>query len=163
MDNNITDLKTFIKEKLDTLDKSKSKYKNYINTTDVIFKPENNLVIFKKNDEIIYSGKFSLFGLFDINTKVWIWSWCIPDYLFEETIETRKILTYGLMLEPPTNSSIHYYIKSHLVNSRLFFENEIFLDIHLGLSLYLSKAKFIYSKVKHEINDKKIIVYYLVY
>ena len=67
------------------------------------------------------------------------------------------------MLEPSSNSLIHYYIKSHLVNSRLFFENDIFLDIHLGLSLYISKkAKFIYPNIK-EIGGNKIIVYYLVY
>jgi hypothetical protein len=160
MDNN--DIQ-FVKKNLDILDKSKLTYYNYINSTDVILKHDNdNSIIFKKNNEIIYSGKFSLFGLFDINTKIWIWSWCVPHFTFNETISTRKILEYGLTLEPKTNSSIQHYIKSHLVNSRLFFENEIFLDIHLGLSLYLSKAKFIYSQIKNNINDK-IIIYYLVY
>jgi len=158
MDNNINDIKTFIKKRLDILDKSKLIYKNYINTTDFITKKDNDIITFNKNNEIIYSGNFSLFGLFDINTQVWIWAWAIPDNVVNHTIETKKMLEYGLTLEPSTNSSIQYYIKSHLVNSRLFFENEIFLDIHLALSLYLSKAKFIYTTIKN-----KKIYYYLVY
>ena len=158
MDNNI---ENFIKTRLDILDKSKLIYKKYINTTDYIRDKDKGILIFKKNDEIIYSGKFSLFGIFDINTKVWIWSWATPNYIINDTIESKKILEYGLTLEPPTNSDIQYYIKSHLVNSRLFFENEIFLDIHLALSLYLSKAKFIYSESIKD--NKKMIYYYLIY
>jgi len=156
MNNNI---ENFIKTRLDILDKSKLIYKKYINTTDYI--KDKAIIIFKKNNEIIYSGKFSLFGLFDINTKVWIWSWATSNHIIDENIESKKILEYGLTLEPITNSEIQYYIKSHLVNSRLFFENEIFLDIHLALSLYLSKAKFIYSEPVTD--NKKLINYYLIY
>ena len=160
MNNNKNDIVTFIKKRLDILDKSKLIYKNYINTTDLSLDIDNNIIKFKKNNEIIYSGKFSLFGIFDINSQVWIWSWAMPNNIINHTIETKKILEYGLTLESSTNSSIHHYIKSHLVNSRLFFENEIFLDIHLALSLYLSKAKFIYSS---DFDKKNIIYYYLVY
>jgi hypothetical protein len=164
MDNE-NDSKSFIKEKLDVLDNSKSKYKNLINIKDVEFEVDNDFtkIIFKKNNENLYSGKCSLLGVFDVNAKLWIWSWCLPTFSYDETSEARKILNYGLMLEPNTNSLMHYYIKSHLVNSRLYFENDIFLDIHLGLSIYLSKAKFIYPKVKGVINGKELIVYYLVY
>ena len=161
---NFDDSKAFIKEKLDILDKSKSKYKNYIITKDVEFEvgSDDTKIIFKKNGEKIYSGKCSLLGVLDSNSRLWLWSWCLPSFSYDETSEARKILNYGLMLEPSTNSLIHYYMKSHLVNSRLFFENEIFLDIHLGLSMYISKAKFIYPKIK-EVNGIKLIVYYLVY
>jgi hypothetical protein len=163
MDNNY-DSKAFIKDKLDILDKSKSKFKNYISTKDVEFEigSDDTKIIFKKNGEKIYSGKCSLLGVFDSNTKIWLWSWCLPSFSSDETIEARRILNYGLMLEPLSNSLMHYYIKSHLINSRLFFENEIFLDIHLGLSMYISKAKFIYPRIK-DANGKKLVVYYLVY
>ena len=64
----------------------------------------------------------SLLGVLDSNSRLWLWSWCLPSFSYDETSEARKILNYGLMLEPSTNSLIHYYMKSHLVNSRLFFE-----------------------------------------
>ena len=162
-DNN--DIKSFIKDKLDILDKSKSKYKEYINIKDIklITDSEDKKIIFKKNGEEVYTGKFSYLGLFDLKSRLWIWAWCYPAISYNNTLESRQILNYGLMLEPSTNSLIHYYIKSHLINSRLFFENDIFLDIHLGLSLYiLKKSKFIYQK-HINIGDSEIILYLIVY
>lgn len=165
MDNNDDNSKSFIKDKLDLLDNSNSKYKNLINNKDVDFEVSDDTtkIIFKKNGETIYSGRCSLLGVFDTNSKLWLWAWCVPTFSYDETSESRKILNYGLMLEPNTNSMIHYYIKPHLVNSRLYFDANIFLDIHLGLSIYISKAKFIYPRVKGVINGKELIVYYLVY
>ena len=158
MDNNLNDLKKFIKEKLDILDKSKLKYKNYLDNNNIHFDFNKNQFIIKKNEEIIYSKFLSKLGIFDTTTKVWIWSWCIPTNSSINTKNARRILDYGLMLEPLTNTHMHYYIKSHLVNSRIYFENDILLDIHLGLSIYISKAHFIYN-----ININNIIHYYLVY
>jgi len=160
MDYNTNDLKTFIKDKLDILDKSNSKYKNYINTLeyDIITKEDTKLFIIKKNEEVIYSGKLYILGFFDTNTRIWIWSWSSPTLSTSEIEYSKKVLDYGLMLEPTTNSNIHYYMKPHLVNSRLFFENSICLDIHLGLILYISKGKFIKSKV-----IDKIVIYYLIF
>lgn len=163
MDNN--NINFFIKDKLDILDKSKSKYKDFINIKEVIFKKEgeDKKIIFKKNGEEVYTGKFSYLGLFDFKSRLWLWAWCYPELNFTDTIESRQILNYGLQLEPSTNSLVHNYIKSHLINSRLFFENEIFLDIHLGLSLYiLKKSKFIYQK-NVDIGDNQLIFYMVVY
>ena len=161
MDNN--NINFFIKDKLDILDKSKSKYKDFLNIKDVIIKTEDKKIIFKKNNEELYTGKFSYLGIFDLKSKVWLWAWCYPEFNFNDTIESRQILNYGLQLEPSTNSLVHTYIKSHLINSRLFFENEIFLDIHLGLSLYiLKKSKFIYQK-NVDIGDNQLIFYMVVY
>lgn len=152
------DLKNFIKEKLDILDKSKIKYKYYIENTNIFLDFDKNQFIVKINGEIIYSTFFSKLGIFDPSTKVWIWSWCMVSNTLDNTKNARKILDYGLMLEPLTNTNMHFYIKSHLVNSRIYFENDILLDIHLGLSLYISKAHFIYTMEKNN-----IIHYFLVY
>ena len=161
MDNN--NINFFIKDKLDILDKSKSKYKNFLNIKDVIIKKEDKKIIFKKNDEELYTGKFSYLGLFNLKSRIWLWAWCYPELNFNDTADSRQILNYGLQLEPSTNSLVHNYIKSHLINSRLFFENEIFLDIHLGLSLYiLKKSKFIYQKTI-DIGDSQLILYMVVY
>ena len=163
MEDNI-DLKTFIKDRLDYLDKSNSKYENLINNSNIEFNPSNSEVFIKFKGDVEYKAKASLLGAFDGNTNLWLWAWAIPSFNFDEIKDSKEILEYGLMLEPNTNSKIHYYIKPHLVNSRLYFENKTFLDIHLSLSLYISKkAKFIYPRIKEKINGKEIIVYYLVY
>jgi len=159
-------IKSFIKNILDELDISNSEYKNLIDIKDVEMKYENNMftINFKENDNIVDSKKASLLGVFDTNSKLWLWSWAVPSFSYDETFDSQKILQYGLHLEPRTNSDIHYYIKPHLINSRLYFENNIFLDIQLALSLYISKkVKFIYPRIKEEINGKKLIVYYLIY
>jgi hypothetical protein len=165
MEDNI-DLKSFIKDRLDLLDKTNAKYEHLINNNNVEFivGDDNNYIKFKDNHKVEYEGKVSLLGAFDNNSKLWLWAWAIPSFNYNEIRDSKNILEYGLMLEPNTNSKIHYYIKPHLVNSRLLFENEIFLDIHLALSLYISKkAKFIYPRLKEKINGKDLIVYYLVY
>jgi len=162
MDNNIDNLdnlKKFIKEKLDILDKSKLKYAEYINSKHCNLDLIKNLFIIKKNEEIVFSKNLTYLGIFNTSSKVWIWSWCVPSIPNNSSKDARRILDYGLELEPSTNTNIHYYIKSHLVNSRLFFENDILLDIHLGLSIYISKALFIYSLPVENNN----IEYYMVF
>lgn len=159
MDNN--NINFFIKDKLDILDKSKSKYKDFISIKDI--EKEDKKIIFKKNGEEIYTGKFSYLGIFDLKSRIWLWAWCYPGLNFNDTAESREILKYGLMLEPSTNSLVHTYIKSHLINSRLYFENEIFLDIQLGLCLYiLKKSKFIYQKTV-DFGDSQVIFYMVIY
>lgn len=163
-DNN--DLKKFIKDRLDLLDYSNYKYNDLITTKDIKFDEVNgsDYISFLENGKVKYKGKANLLGLFDSNSKVWIWPWALPSFSMEETKDSREILNYGLTLEPSTNSRIHYYIKPHLVNSRLRFDNDIFIDIQLSLSLYINKkALFVYPRIREKINGKNIIVYYLVY
>ena len=166
MDNTLENLKKlnhikiFLKGQLDNLDKSKSKYEVLNNKNIYVhLNHEEESIVFKKNEEIIYLNKYSTLGIFHKSTKVWLWSWAMSDIQFNETKEARKILDYGLKLEPHLNDTqLHYYIKAHLVNSRIFFENDILFDIHLGLALYISKAQFIYY-----IENDDIIYYYLVF
>lgn len=158
MDNNSDNLKKFIKEKLDILDKSKLKYTDYINSKHVYLDDIQNQFIIKEKGEIVFSKRLTYLGIFNIISKVWIWSWCIPTIKCDFSKDARRILDYGLQLEPSTNTNIHYYIKPHLVNSRVFFENDILLDIHLGLSIYISKALFIYS-----LPDGNNVCYYLIF
>ena len=169
MDNTLENLKKinyikiFLKRQLDNLDKSKSNYEELYNkNTDIDINYEDESIVFKKNKKILYSNRYSTLGIFHKSTKVWLWSWAMSDIQFDETKEARKILDYGLKLEPNlnhfNNTQLHYYIKAHLINSRIFFENDILFDIHLGLALYISKAEFIYN-----IENDDIIYYYLVF
>ena len=165
MDDENNDIKDFIKVRLDNLDKSNKKYENFVNNDNIKidYKDSQIYITFFENEKVMYEGKTTVLGTMDVDSKVWLWSWVTPNFTIEETKYAREILNYGLNLEPNSNSTIHFYIKSHFVNSRIYFHSDVTLDIHLGLSLYITKrGKFIYPRHKN-ISGRKVIVYYLVY
>jgi len=165
MDDESNDIKYFIKSRLDNYDKSNKKYYNLINNDDIKIDYQDGHIYIKffENEKTVYEGRTTILGTMDLESKVWLWSWVTPNFTIEETKDARDILNYGLALEPNSNSTIHFYIKSHFVNSRIYFNADITLDIHLALSLYITKkGKFIYPRFKN-ISGKKVIVYYLVY
>jgi len=166
MSNDIN-IKEFIKNRLDNLDNSNKKYNDLINNKDFkIEKKEDNywyIKFFDSEKKILYENKCSILGSFDLNTNIWLWAWVTPNFTIEETKDSRELLNYGLTLEPNSNSNIHFYIKSHFVNSRLYFDSDITLDIHLALSFYITKtSKFIFPR-SNIINNVNVISYYLVY
>lgn len=164
-DNN--DIKDFIRTRLDNFDKINEKYFNLIGNKNVKIESNEGIIsitFLDNENNKIYSNRATVLGIFDTETRTWLWSWVTPNFTSEETKDARSILKYSLGLEPNSNSTIHFYIKSHLVNSRIYFDTKTTLDIHLALCLYISKKrKFIYPRIKIDNNGKKVIVYYLVY
>lgn len=139
---NVYDL---IKNSLKYFDNQTEKYKEII--FDTI--PKFNEIDFKisitdNKDNILLSKHFEILGTFDQQTKVWVWAWMLP-YLHLETISlSKKLLDYGLKLEPESNNIDHFYIKSQLINSRFLIENNIELDIHLAVVSYLLKDNHLF-------------------
>ena len=154
-------IKEFIKERLNYLDESNEKYKHLIKikSENVKQNDKTRIMTFKDKDIEIYKGKVTTLGSFDLNTKIWLWAWVTPYFTSEQTKHSRDILEYGLNLEPDTNSFIHFYLKSHFVTSRIYFDTDISLEIHLALALYIAKTKFIYPKYDKSLN---LIQYFLV-
>jgi len=151
----------FIKQRLNYLDESNNKFKHLIKIS-----PENvnqyndtQTIIFKEKDIEIYEGKSTTLGTFDLNTKIWLWAWVSPYFTSKETKHSKDILEYGLKLEPDSNSIIHFYLKNHLVSSRLYFDTDIALDVHLAISLYITKTKFIYLKYDKSLN---LVQYFMI-
>jgi hypothetical protein len=164
MENN--NISEFIFEKLNNYDKINDQYSNLIKSKDYELKDDMTMIFYDDKGKELYKGKASNLGVFDGYTQIWTWSWSTPNFSSLETQGARDILNYALDLEPQSNSNIHFYLKSHLINSRLYFENTMGLEIHLALCLYINKkAKFIFQKSKQNIQNKgeKIIVYYLIY
>jgi hypothetical protein len=155
------DITEFIKQRLNYLDESNNKFKHLIKIS-----PENvnqyndtQTIIFKEKDIEIYEGKSTTLGTFDLNTKIWLWAWVSPYFTSKETKHSKDILEYGLKLEPDSNSIIHFYLKNHLVSSRLYFDTDIALDVHLAISLYITKTKFIYPKYDKSLN---LVQYFMI-
>ncbi len=148
-------------------DLQSEKYKKYLNTDNITVDRNTNKIVFTDIDDIEY--KYEILGIFDNTSRIWMWAWMVPDYMFNETEIVRKLLNYGLKITPSIVSRVtddRLYLKTQLVNSRFLLDDNFQLDLHLALSSYLAKDnfKFIYSKKKYLSKDKKIYItiYYLI-
>lgn len=167
-------LDEIIKNSFQSYDTMLKKYKKYIDTQDIKTNRDTQKIIFNNEDEFNYE----LAGMFDSDTQIWMWAWMIPEFLYKETILVRKLLNYGLKIEPMKdmmltgnnkrgNTDQMLYLKTQLVNSRFLLDNKFQLDLHLSIATYLVKEniKFIYprEKIIDEKSKKSITVYYFIY
>ena len=144
------------------------KYKNIINTDNIKLDRETNIIVFPDIDN--KEWKYEVLGIFDNTTNIWIWAWMVPDFLSNETIIVKKLLSYGLKINTTYNEiNLRFdklYLKTQLVNSRFLLQDEFQLELHLAISSYLAKDnfKFIYQKKKYLSSDKKkyITIYYII-
>ena len=161
------DLSSLIDKAIDYYDIKSLQYKKYIDSDNITLNREDNTIIFPDVDEIKYT--YEVLGFFDNTTNIWMWAWMSPQFTNNETNIVKKLLNYGLKINPTLSEKItpdRLYLKTQLVNSRFLLEDEFQLELHLAISSYLAKDnfKFIYYKKKYLSNNKKnyIIVYYLI-
>jgi hypothetical protein len=148
-------------------DSQTHKYNKYLETDNITVDRNTNKIIFTDIDTIEY--KYEILGVFDNMTRIWLWAWMSPEFMFNETDIVRKLLNYGLKINRTIVNRVtddRLYLKTQLVNSRFLLEDNFQLDIHLALSSYLAKDnfKFIYNKKLYLTKDKKkyITIYYLI-
>lgn len=158
---------SLIKKALEYYDNQNSINHKYLFNSYILNKEENKVVIIDEinNNNIKLEANYEILGLFDYQTKVWIWAWLLPYLKLDNMIIAKKLLDYGLKLEPSSNNNDHYYIKSQLINSRILIENNIELDIHLAVISYLVKDlySFIYPKKIYYNKEKtKYMIYYYI-
>uniref|UniRef100_A0A6C0HW91 Uncharacterized protein n=1 Tax=viral metagenome TaxID=1070528 RepID=A0A6C0HW91_9ZZZZ len=161
------DLSTLINNALIYYDKQNIEYDEYIKSNNITVERETNKIIFNDNSKEL---KYEFLGIFDNTTNIWIWAWLVPEFMFNETNISRKLLNYGLKISPtPINKldNEQLYLKTQMVNSRFLLYDQFQLDLHLAISSYLAKDsfKFIYSKRKYLNKEKSkyITVYYLIF
>ena len=165
-------LDEIIKNSLKSYDLMTTKYKKYINSKELKFNRDNQKVSFEDGNEFSYE----IAGMFDSNTQIWMWAWMIPEFLYRETNLVRKLLNYGLKIEPMKNINFEknrgnvdqmLYLKTQLVNSRFLLDDNFQLELHLSIATYLVKnnIKFIYPRKKmiDEKTNNFITVYYFMY
>ena len=161
----IESLNQFIKRALEYYDNQKLKYYDFIKNQDVTFNINENKINFHFDDDSI-SKEFQILGYFDNQNNIWLWGWLLNDLSFNTTKTCRFLLEYGLKLEPSSNTSEHFFIKSLLVNSRIQVDEDSQLDINLAIYSYLAKDKisFIYPRKRYvdDSNSKYVTFYYLI-
>ena len=156
-------LKELVKKALHNYDIKNEQFKKIINNKEYIFKKENATLEFNNLNK---KFKFNILGIFDYSKKIWIWSWLVPSYSYNHILYTKKLLDYGIKLNPDKEDIDFLWIKTQLVNSRFLLDDSLQLDIHLAIISYLLKDNFdfIYPVTKQmtkNINDKLLIYYIL--
>ena len=162
-------ISNLIKKSLEFYDNQNAINHKYLFNSQLLNRTSENkiLIVDELNFENIkLEASYEILGIFDNQTKIWIWSWLLPNISLSEIIISKKLLDYGLKLESQSNTPDHYYIKSQLTNSRILIENNIELDIHLAIISYLVKDQysFIYPKKIYydEEKTKYLICYYII-
>jgi hypothetical protein len=155
-------LKQLVKKALLNYDIKNEKHEDIINTKEYIFNTENATLTFNKLNK---KFKFNILGIFDYSKKIWIWSWLVPSYSYNHILYTKKLLDYGIKINPEKIDIEFLWIKTQLVNSRFLLDDSLQLDIHLAVISYLMKDNFdfIYPVTKQMTKNKddKLIIYYI--
>jgi hypothetical protein len=138
---NLTPDIVMIKEALDYYDSNQYKLED-LNRKIKYIKFIESEKDFEHNEIILYDieankldkAKYEYIGTFDSSTSIWSWAWSIPTMRKKNTTILRKILNYGIELEPTNN-----FLKTELITSRFRVTNKIQLDIYSAIVSYLSK------------------------
>jgi len=161
------DLSSLINNALVYYDKNNIEYDRYIKSDNITIKRETKNIIF---NDINNEFNYEFLGIFDNTTNIWIWSWLVPEFMYNETTIARQLLNYGLKISSTPSNKLdneQLYLKTQMVNSRFLLYDDFQLDLHLAISSYLAKEtfKFIYSKKKYLNKEKTkyITVYYLIF
>jgi len=119
----------------------------------------NQIILYDDEFNKLIKSKYEYIGSYDSNTMIWSWAWAIPTMKKKNTTILRKILNYGVELEPTNN-----FLKTELITSRFRVTNKIQLDIYSAIVSYLSKKPqiikvklFVNIKVREDIDDNKSI------
>lgn len=100
----------------------------------------NKIKLLDKDNEELLTSKYEVVGVYSNEYKMWSWAWSVPKFKKNNTYISRKILYYGLDLDPESS------LKSELITSRFLISNPIQIELHLAIASYLAK-KIIYKYV----------------
>lgn len=102
----------------------------------------NTIVIYDKNKDEILNSRYEIIGLYNNDSNIWAWAWSIPVFKKNSTYTSKKIINYGMNLDPEVS-----FLKTELITSRFKIANHIQLDIHVSLASYISKNPVVYRYV----------------
>jgi hypothetical protein len=147
-----------VKDALMYYDKNREKYKKIL-SSDKYFKIIHNkkdmeynvIVLYDDNKKEIYRSRYEMIGIYDEKYSLWTWAWSIVGLRKNSTSIIRKILNYGLELDPEDN-----FLKMELINSRFRISSLTQIDVHVALASYLSKKPFIYELFMSNETDSQI-------
>lgn len=120
---------------------------------------DRNIIIFyNSNREKVYESRFETLGFYISKYNLWTWAWGNPNYHKNNIDLSKKLLIYGLEIDPTEN----YFLKMELTTPRFLISNKIQLEIHIAIAAHLLKKKiFTYKNVIDEKGD--YITHYIIF
>lgn len=153
---------TLVENAMINHDKNKIKYNKFLSSIDSYYfmnttnDLEHNKITFTDYDgNEIFTSRYEILGTYNNYIKTFIWAWAINTYHKNTTAISKKILNYGFNL---LISDDGYFFRNSLINSKLYFSNNVHLDFHIGLSSYLSKQPLIFENYYYPTNDNVTVV-----
>lgn len=102
-------------------------------------------------------NNYEVLGEFNFKKNMWYWSYILPNYSSNLTIESRNLLNYGAKIDESNNQE-QLLIKNILINSSIKIKEYINIIFIINIAQYLLKdIEKIYKK---KTNDS--IIFYIV-
>lgn len=111
---------------------------------------KNQMGVFN-NKEIIISGDYNFYGIYQPYTKLWIWASSIPGVDKKHIKNIQKIKSSNYLFEEDTNSKISFYYQL-LTQDVILITNEQMLEWINELLLYLSNDLYYFNPVNSDEN-----------
>ncbi|AYV78752.1 MAG: hypothetical protein Edafosvirus30_3 [Edafosvirus sp.] len=106
---------------------------------------QHNIIhMYDKDKNEIFRSNYEVIGLFNNMSKTWTWAWSNPVFSKNTTYISKKILNYGIDLDPDVK-----FLKTELITSRFRISSMIQLDIHVAIASYLSKKPVIFKYITY--------------
>ena len=140
-----------ISDSLEYYDANSEKYNDffkkvkYVKFLDVVKDIDHNTIImYDSNKNEILSSRYEIIGVYNNKSRTWTWAWSVPRFRKNTTHIARKIITYGMDLDPESR-----FLKTELITSRFRITNPVQLDIHAAVASYLSRQYIVYKYVSY--------------
>lgn len=140
-----------ISDSLEYYDNNTEKYNDffkkvkYVKFIDVIKDMDHNIIrMYDRDKNEILKSRYEIIGIYNNKSKTWTWAWSIPRFRKNTTHIARKIVNYGMDLDPESR-----FLKTELITSRFRITNPIQLDIHAAIASYLSRQYVVYKYISY--------------
>lgn len=136
-------------EKVDKMNLLLNKKYKYLIKFEKIGKYKQMLLI-RKNKTLL-SGLYTFYGIYQPDTKLWIWASSIPNVDIKTIKNINKIKSFNHLFEFNNNKTSLFYYQL-LTQSSLYIEDQNFLTLINKLLLYLSNDLYIFNPINSEGN-----------
>jgi len=140
-----------ISDSLEYYDNNTEKYTDffkkvkYIEFIHAVKDMDHNVIrMYDTNKNEILKSRYEIIGVYNNKSKTWTWAWAIPRFRKNTTHIVRKIINYGMDLDPESR-----FLKTELITSRFRITNPIQLDIHAAIASYLSRQYVVYKYISY--------------
>lgn len=115
----------------------------------------DNLLTFYNKDKKILAGDYHFFGIYQLDTKLWIWASSIPG-INKQTIKfINKIKLSDHLFESDNNEKINFYYQ-FLTQDVIMITDERLLDWINELLIYLSNDIYFFNP-KNSLNNIQFV------